>query len=192
MPGLEIVDGTGGGHSAQVSENNHIVAETISETKIRRINHRLGTVWSVNIPGITPTGANDLFFYLKNTGSEDLTISDIYLSSSVATQVEVIGVSGTPTYNSSSDANYIPRNLGSTETPNAIIKTDTDITGLTEDGVLHYIQIPVAGTEYSFKGSAGIIIPKGKAIALKRVAATGALTGTITLFKELYLSSARF
>ena len=121
-----------------------------------------------------------------------MAITDIYVASTVATQIDVLHVSGTPSYTSSADATLTPRNLGSTKTPTATIKTDTDTTGLTVEGVLYYIQCVDTDTEYSFSGRAAIVIPKGKAMALRRGAATGAVTGTVTLVQEYALSTDGF
>jgi hypothetical protein len=72
-------------------------------------------------------------------------------------------------------------NLGKAVTPDATCKSDTDTTGLTSEGVIRYQELAVVGTIYELLIPSKIIIPKGKAIALEWVAATGTVSGALTV-----------
>lgn len=132
---------------------------------------------------VTPAAANDKFVYLQNTGTEDVSITDIRMSSTVATNILLKKVTGTPVYVTGTDTEITNRNLGSSKSPDVIAKYDTDITALVDGGVLLFQECPVANTLYHLKTSSNIIIPQGQAVALERVAATGLITCIISLTK---------
>ena len=131
-----------------------------------------GAVHSIYF-SVTPAGANDYFYYLKNTGTSDLNITDIRIKSSVATTIYYEHVSGTPTYVTGTDTSDVNRNLGSSRLLDVESKYDTDITGLTSEGVIFFERCDTADTRYKLSTTSNIIIPQGKAIAFKREAATG-------------------
>ena len=103
--------------------------------------------------------------------------------STVAGTVEVHSVSGNASYTSDTDVTPVNRTIGSSNTITATIKTDTNTTGLTNNGVLFYHRLDTANEEFHLKISAHIIIPPGQAIALLWDTATGALTGTVSVYE---------
>lgn len=166
------IDGPNG-TVAEVDAKNRLKVFAVAEPEDKQLNID-GGVHSVYFT-VTPAGANDYFYYLENTGTSDLDITDIRISSSVATTVFYEYVSGTPTYVTGTDAADTNRNLGSSRALSVVSKYDTDITGLTSEGVLFFEECATADTRYKLSTSSNIIIPQGKAIAFKRVAATGAI-----------------
>ena len=172
-------DGTGGGNRVKVDSENRMHTFAVVEPEDKHINKE-GKVWSIHL-SVTPAGANDYFFYLKNTGTEQVSISDVRISSTVATQVTYEHVSGTPIYVTGTDASVTNRNLGSSNAPEVTAKYDTDITGLSTSGILFFEECANADTRYKLSTSSNIIIPQGQAIAFKRVAATGQIDCVISL-----------
>lgn len=130
---------------------------------------------------VTPAGANDYFLYIKNTGTADIALGFVSVKSSVVTEINYEAVTGTPVYVTGTDVPLVNNNLGSTSPLNATVKYDTDITGLTSGGVVGFEQCSVADTKFVTSFSTGIIIPQGKAVAFKRVAATGVITCNIAI-----------
>jgi hypothetical protein len=175
----EILDGTGGGYTAQVTPQHRLEVSAITEPEDRHLND-LGTVWSTYF-AVTAVGAGDYFFYLKNTGTNPINITDIRISSSVATQINYHAVSGDPTYAATNTSTTTNRNLGSSRTPSATIRDDTNITGLTDDGIIFFEECAVVNTRYHLRTSANIIIPQGTAIAFERVEATGLVTCLVSV-----------
>ena len=173
----EIIDGTGTGKTAKVDSQNRLLTLAISESEDFHLN-AVGKVWSIDI-SLTPTGANDYFFYLENTGSEDLHISAFRASSSVPTEIAIEHVTGTASGGTA--APPLARNFGSSKVPSATIETGVDITGLTKVGRVLLLECAVADTEYSEEIISNIIIPQGTALAMKRVAATGLINATVSL-----------
>lgn len=159
------------GKVVKVDDEGRIKSFSVSEPEDKHINQE-GGVYSVYF-SVTPAGANDYFFYLKNDGTSDLNITDIRISSTVATTVYYEYVSGVPTYVTGTDTQNTNRNLGSSRQIIVTSKYDTDITGLTSEGVIFFEECAVADTRYKLNTTSNIIIPQGKAIAFRREAATG-------------------
>jgi hypothetical protein len=175
-----IKDGTGTGNTAKVNDANQLDVFAVTEPEDKFLN-RSGNVYSIEV-SVTPTGANDYFWYLKNTGTNTLTITDIRVSSTVATRLNYKKVSGTPTYSGGeSDSPIVNRNLGSSKTLDAIIKTDVDITGLTDEGLIFFEECKNTDQRYKLSTSSNIFIPQGSAVAFQRVAATGAITMLVSV-----------
>lgn len=167
------------GAVANVSQDSQLEAFAVSEPEDKFINQR-GGVHSIYF-SVTPAGAGDYFYYLKNNGTSDLNITDIRIKSSVATTIYYDYVTGTPTYVTGTDAQDCNRNLGSSRLLNAESKYDTDITGLNFEGVLFFERCASADTRYKLTTSSNIIIPQGKAIAFRREAATGLIEAVVSV-----------
>ena len=173
------------GPYAGVTSENRGKVSAVSESLDRHLNHNDGKVWSVSIFDINPVGDNDYFFYFKNTGSVDVAFTGIQASCTTTTgRLYIKAVSGVPAYTASADIVPVSRNLGKSPTLDAIAKSDTDITGLTDDGVLGYMELSVVNSAYQLGGASDAIIPQGKAVALQWVAATGEVSASLS-FMEL-------
>lgn len=166
------------GKVADVGPNGGLAVNAVSENISQRSNIN-GKTFSIQF-AVTPVGANDFFFHFKNTGLKDIIFTKIRLASTIATQITIEQVSGTPTFVSSSDASVTNRNLGSSTPLSADAKFDTDITTITSDGILFFEECSIADTRFTLDIDSAIIIPQGKSIAFKRVAATGLIDVLIT------------
>lgn len=165
------------GIAAEVDSENRLSTFSVSQHEDKHAN-REGRYWSVFFQ-VTPTGANDLFFYLKNEGTKDLTITDVRVSSSAVTQLlyrQVTGVAAGGT-----DITPTSRKLGNPTVPNAIIQFGVDILGLTPGGVLFFEECDTVNRLQALKTTSNIIIPQGQAVAFERVAATGLITGLVSV-----------
>lgn len=180
--GLMIENGKGGGPHVEVDTNNRLRTLAVSESLDRTINEIDGKVWSVPFENIINAGADDYIIYVKNTGSVDLHISSIRIACSAATQVEVHAVTGTAG-GSPTAITAVPRKLGSSQAPTADLYSDPDITGLTSDGTLFFIQCPTADKEEHLRPESTIVIPKSKAIAILIETTTITCTGVISLIE---------
>jgi hypothetical protein len=171
------------GKTATVDVENRLEVSAVSqdEAKHTNIEGNSNSLYFV----VTPAGANDNFLFLQNTGSFDLSITDIRISSSVPTNILLDKVSGAPIYVSELPVQVTNRNLGQTKQPAIIANYDTDITGLIDEGVLLFQECDVANRLYHFKSASTIILPQGQAITLKRVEATGEITCLISLSKTV-------
>lgn len=180
--GLIIDDGTGTNGSARV-DKERLFVDSVIKTKDQDINERTGKSWVIPFEGLNPAGADDYVVYIKNTGDNNLVASSVRLScDTAASQIEFQAVSGTAA--GGSDITPVSKTVGSSASPSATIQSGTDITGLSNDGVLDFIQCAVVNTQYSIESGSKIIIPKGKAVALLVETATANLTGVISIYEE--------
>jgi hypothetical protein len=177
-----IKDGSGAGYTAKVNTENRLDVESIVRPIDQHINELYQKTFSLPFDAIDPTGADDYFLYLKNTGTKDLHVEAIAVRSTVAGTVEVHHVSGTAS--SGTTVTPVNRTLGNSNSLDATIETGVNITGLTNEGTLEYIRCAVTDTNYSSEISSHIIIPPGQAMALLWDTSTGALSGMITCYED--------
>ena len=165
------------GRAADVDVKNRLTTFAVSQNEDKNANLD-GRYWSVFFQ-VTPTGANDLFFYLKNEGTKDLFVTDVRVSSSSATILFYRQVTGTAV--GGTDSQVTSRKLGDPGVPNAIIQHGVDITGLTPGGVLFFEETNPPDQLQPLKTTSNIIIPQGQALAFERVEATGVITCLVSL-----------
>lgn len=167
------------GRAADVDFLNRLLTFAVSQNEDKNANLD-GRYWSVYFQ-VTPAGANDLFFYLKNTGTKDLVITDVRISSSVVTRLFYHRVTGIAA--GGADSQVTSRKLGDSAAPSATIQHGVDITGLTPAGVLFFEEADDTGLK-ALKTTSSIIIPQGQAVAFERVAATGLITALVSVSEE--------
>jgi len=174
-----------GGHDGDfgmvVSGEGRAQVDAVIETGDRHINIEHQKVWSLPFEAIDPVAADDYFLYIKNTGITNLAITDFRLESSVIGTVEVHYVTGVPSYTADVDITPVNRYIGSAIIPTAIIKTDTNTTGLVDGGILFWINCDVADKTKHESTSSNIVIPPGQSVALMWDTGTGILKGMISL-----------
>jgi hypothetical protein len=181
--GLTIEDGTGSGKTVKVNNDNRLFVSAIVKTEEHDVNERTGKVWTVPFEGLNPAAADDYVVYIKNTGDNLLEIDDIHvMADTAATQVELHAVSGTAA--GGTDITPVSHTIGAAATPTATIQSGTDITGLTNDGILAFMQCAVVNTQYDLQLTSKIAIPKGKAVAILVETGTANITGFMTIYED--------
>lgn len=169
------------GQVADVDDENRLSTFAITQNDDRHANTE-GRYWSIFV-AVTPTDANDKFFYLRNDGTKELSITDIRVSCSAVSQLLYKRVTGTPV-GGTEVTEITSRKLSNPSTPNATVEQGADITGLIDAGVLFFEECDVINRLEHLKTSSSIIIPQGQAVAFERVAATGLVTMVISLSEE--------
>jgi hypothetical protein len=167
---FSLKDGTGTDSGAKIDAEHRLHTFSVVETEDRHVNKE-GRTWSYYFT-VTPAGNDDVFFYLENNQDVALTITDIRIMCGAAETIRVEGVSGTPSYAGGTTIAPVNRNRGKTANePTAVVKSDTNTTGLSEDGTIFFIRCDTANKMEHLRTSSNIIIPKGTAVAL--ICATG-------------------
>jgi len=181
--GLRIEDATGSGFGLKVDGKNRAHARAVSEAKDFDINLSNGKAWSLPFGPQDPTGANDFIFYLKNTGEKDISITDFRLSATGAgSRIQINHVIGTAV--GGATITEVAKNLGSTELLSATAEEGTDITGLTSQGTIFFMELTVVDTLYQLKTTSNIVIPRGTAIAILVETATSVVTGVVSVVEQ--------
>jgi hypothetical protein len=179
-----IYSGTGNGKYAAKVDNENRLKTLAHSMNFDRHSNEEGKYWTVYAAVTSIVGAGDYFFYLKNTGEKDLLITDIRVSSTAATKLIYEHVSGTPTYVGATSVTPTNNQLGNSKAPDATVNWDTNITGLTSEGVLGFEKCATADTLYHLRKSSGYIIPQGQAFAIQRVAASGDIDLWVSLTED--------
>ena len=174
-----LIDGTGTGYEAKVGIDNRLSVHAITEPEDKASNVH-GRTWSLPFT-ITPTGAGDYFFYLKNTGNEVYSITDIRILSGAVETIGLHVVSNTATFTAPSTITPVNRNLNSSRVPSIIVSADTDVTGISDEGELYFLRINAVNAFEHLSSSSNIIIYKGNAVALKASVGATVIKGMVSL-----------
>ena len=177
-----IRNGVGNSNSLKVDSKNRASTFSVVEAE-EKSNNREGKTWSVYFTE-TLTGAGDYFFYLKNTGSAAVAISDIRIMCAATDTFNYEIMTGTPTYTGETTLTATNRNAGSNSSPSAIINKDVNITGLVSVGVLFFERCSTANVRYKLSTSSNIFISPGSAFCISAVTGT-ALTTCVVSLSEL-------
>lgn len=172
---IQGIDGRFGSFDDDGNFNTNAVLQPHPEF----LNTKEGKVWALDINAIDPVGADDKFFYFKNTGASPVKIHSVRLSSTVAGFVTVKKVTGTPTFTAGTDVTPLSFNTNKAPVVTATIKTDTDTTGLTDVGVWERISLATANVENNIDIESTIIVGPGGCMAFEWSAATGIISGTV-------------
>lgn len=177
---MRLTDGTGTQNSAKVDSQNRLSTTAVVQENDRLINIESGKVWSLPFEDLSATANDDYVIYIKNTGDAILAVTDIRVTSSAAVQLEIHSVSGTAS--GGSDITPVSRTVGSASVPTATLQSGSDITGLSNDGIIFFMTPDPSATDmHHLLTSSNILIPKGKAIAILSEASSPTITGIISL-----------
>ena len=165
-----------------VTGRNEMQVNSITHPADRNENEIDGSVWSYSFTDVNPVGANDYFIHISNTNGSDYVITDMRLWCTTATgNVVVHKVSGTPTFVGATEITGLSRNTNYSQAPDIAFKTDTDITGLTDNGTFFTLPLDTVGVLRHLSTSSGIIIGANGSVGLEWTGATGEISGTISI-----------
>ena len=168
------------GTIADVNDFKQLEVSSVERPHDHWKNERTGEVWSAPF-SIAPSATGKKFFYLKNTGTKALNITDVRLESTVVGRCEVIQVTGTAGATAAVAITPVSRNTGKTPVLTSTITSDTDVTTVVTAGTWFYIPVAVTNTLYHLRTTSNIIIAPGTAMALNWVGATATITGVVSI-----------
>ena len=163
---------------AKVTDDGDLNTFSITQREDKALNKK-GNAFSIHFT-VTPTGANDFFFYMKNNGLGDIFVIDVNTTCTVATKLYYQRVVGNAVFVTGTDASVTNLNLGNATQLNADTVFDTDITGLTPLGILGLDECGVSDRG-TLQFRSNVIIPQGQAIAFQRVEATGTIDCVVNI-----------
>jgi len=175
--GFKLEDGLGSGRTAGVTTDNSLRVMATSLTIEHHANHYHGEAYNVLFE-VTPTGADDCFFYLKNEHDEDMTLEGIWIHNTASEYIDVkISDIGTPS--GGSDITPVNLNCGSGKSAIGIFQQGVNITGLSGGLNTHRIwHLGSAGMAiYNFDQD--IIVSKNNVVTLYAQTGTSAISGLL-------------
>jgi hypothetical protein len=152
--------------AAKVNAEGQLTTNSVTETIEHYVNTTKGRAWVVPVVQ-TPTGANDYFYYMKNTGTVPLIIDEVDYRVASAEQVKVyIGVDGSTTGGTA----IVPinANTGFTAAPSATVEGGNDITGLTSGFNPYHLYWTSTETK-KFNFAMDLVLSPGGTLALQCV-----------------------
>ena len=177
-----IKDGAGTGKSLKINAENRADVDAVSRSITQHVNEVYQKHFSISFEAIDPTGADDYFFYYKNTGTKNIHVTKTRFKTTVVGAVEIHHVTGTAS--TVTDVAPVNRYVGSAEAVPASTGTSVNFTGLTVAGVLNRLQLSTANVDFVDDSPSHIIVPPGQAIALMWDTSTGILAGTIDMYED--------
>ncbi len=127
---------------------------------------------------LTPTGAGDCFFYIKNTDVLNLVMRSISLYSASAESIQVkLGDTGT-VGGTHATLTPVSRNAGSGKTADATCESGVDITGLSGGDIVDVIQCTNSYNKIRWDSS--LVVPKNSILSLYAVTGAVALKAVLS------------
>lgn len=174
-----LIDGTGTGYEAKVGTDNRLSVHAITEPEDKASNVQ-GNTWSLPF-NITPVGAGDYFFYIKNNGTDIYAITDIRFFSGAIETIGVHTVTGTANFTSPATVTPVNRNLISSNTPELTVSADTNITGINDEGELFFMRSEAINKFVHLSTSSNILLYKGNSIAFKASVGATPIKGMVSI-----------
>lgn len=178
-----IHSGSGNGKSAHVSNLGRLLTNAIATSPEHFANHIHGQAYSINF-NATPTGPGDCFFYLKNTGENDMIIEGFGLKLAANEYIDIVlGDSGTP----AGGGAITPVNLnsGSGNALDATVQDGNDITGLSGGSTAYrFYNASSNGTQYT-NFEMDIILTKNSVFTMYVQTGTTALAGYLDVMVDM-------
>lgn len=175
---MMLEDGTGSGKTAAVNSDNKLEVNAIAASPEHFINQERGQAYSV-LFSATPTGADDCFFYMKNTSESDMIVEGFGLWLVANEYIDIkLKIDGTPI----GGTDVVPTNLngGSGNLAIGQFQNGNDITGLTGTTAYRVYHGSSNATTYT-NFEMDIILPKNQSLALFAQTGTTALAGFIDI-----------
>lgn len=172
---------------ARVNSSGELEVAAVIETVEHFANATNGQAWNLNIEQ-TPTGANDNFFYLKNTSSSDQLIIEGFDNYAGSAEEILIFLSTTGT--TTGGTTLVPANLNTSSSREitATIEAGNDITGLTDGVQIYKIKIGTSLAQYNFDQD--VVIAPGGVITMQAVAGSIKLNISININIDTKLETA--
>jgi len=173
---------------ANVTKTHLLETAAITLTAEKFSNIAASQVWSFSFRDVDPVGADDFFMTLENDGEFNYLITDfrLYCSTTVG-RVDIHRITGSPIFTAPTIIDSVNRSTQSVASPKLIVTSDTDTTGITSGGILFHMNLSELDTDFNLRSSAGIdVTPNGK-VALSWSAATGTISGQITVVQTIEL-----
>lgn len=165
---MQMIDGSGRGFRAKVNKYNQQEVLSYAHGGTVDLNARGRTF--VIYDTKTPAGANNVFLYLGNDGTEDIHVEEVTAATASAETVDVyLGA----TSNVASGTAYTPRplNQGVSAAFEVDAQTGTNITSTDSAKVqVGWIACTTANKQESFKPESRVILKPGKALILTGLA----------------------
>lgn len=179
MACIFITDGTGTQRQAKVNSDNHLNVRSVSETVEHFANHSRGEAFSLRFSQ-TPTGANDCFFYFKNTGTKTYVFEGLAIYAASAEQIDIkLKDIGTPS--GGSTLTPVNLNTSSAKTIDATIQQGADITGLSGGATAYRVYAAAAAATRQYNFEQDIIISPQTTLTLYAVNGAIAIDGHLNV-----------
>lgn len=178
-----IKDGTGSGRLVEVDTNNRLVTDSVSQSVEHFHNHVKGTAYQITIQE-TPTGANDYFFHLKNTGIKDLIIEGMAYRTAINERI-VVYLSTTGT--TSGGTAILPYNVnaGSSSELSGTVEGGSDITGLSNGRLAERIWVATSNSSTFHNFEMDIVITPQKTFSLLAEVGGGQIDAVIYCYETV-------
>lgn len=175
----QIKDGTGKGYLVKVNEKNQLLVEAITWSGEHNICHEDEEAYSVYF-NVTPTGASDVFLYMKNTSAISLCITSINIYTPSLEAIDIyLDTSGTPVGGSTNTPNN--RTSSSSKEADATVQHGVDITGLTVGNIVDRMYILGNNGSQKLSWNSQFVLPSNTSMCIAAVNGAINIVGTLSI-----------
>ncbi len=166
--------------SMEVTSEGRAKVLALSVPLGHHINHDHGDAYTINV-SVTPTGAGDCFFYMKNLSETDIIIEKICLYVA-ADDIISLNISDTGTPVGGTDVTPVNCHAQEGRQAEGTFQYGVDITGLSGGKLLHRFFFNGGDTSKEFNFNNNIILPKNSTLTLWATTGNAVVMFTIPIF----------
>lgn len=176
------IEGGFTGNLVDVTQNNQleVFAQSISAEWYNTVVHQ--STFSVVFEAVTPT-AVDHFIYLLNSTDRSLLITELTLYGTVNERIEVQHVTGT--VSAGTVLTPVNRSLASGKTLSGSYQSGVSLGGLSATSTVDHVAVAANNLSVRNYTANPIVIPSNQAVALEASVGGNAISGSITLMRQL-------
>lgn len=172
-----IIRDPNNGAGMKVNEHGYGEVSSVMQPLQHHANVVHGNAYSA-VMSVTPTGAGDCFFYIKNNDEYNLVVRSLSLYGASAESVQVkLGDIGT-VGGTHADLTPISRNAGSGKVADATCESGVDITGLSGGSIVDLIQF--TNSYLKVRWDSSLIVPKNSMLSLYAVTGAVAINANLS------------
>jgi len=178
---VSIVDGTGKGKSLLIDENNYAHVFSVGSPIDQHINMELGTVYAC-VVSVTPAGAGNCFFYLKNDSILPMHLSNLRVRAVGAAEGIQIKLKDTGTPAAGIAVTPVNKNTSIGSLAECTTEYGTNITGLSGGSIVDLLWVDASALTFKFEWASDIIIAKNDIVSFYAVTGSIPLIVTATIY----------
>lgn len=178
-----IRDGSGKGYLAGVTNERRLQIGGVTVSKEHHTNFEHQDTYNILFTDVTPTGAGDVFLYVKNTSADPIVCEGFSIFCPTDEIISIcLGGSGTP----SGGTDVEPANLtaGAGHIARGVFQTGSDITGI--NGSTEVARYGVsAGADSKFRNfDADLVIPQNQVLCMSASNGSILLNGFLVMWHD--------
>lgn len=171
---FSIVDGTGKGYALKIDSDNRARVRSTVVPIDQHVNMLDGQSYAC-VVSVTPAGAGNCFFYLKNTSEQEMHVNNLRLHATGAAEGIQIKLKDSGTAAGGSTVTPVNKNTAVNYTATCTCEYGTNITGLSGGSIVDILYVAADAETAKFDWMSDLLVARNDLISCY------AITGSIPL-----------